>query len=48
MTLSTLIIGLVFVVLLAGASYKSYKSAKNNSCPGCSGGCSVEKQKNCH
>jgi anaerobic selenocysteine-containing dehydrogenase len=45
--LPTLIIGVIFfgIVILAGV--KSYKSMKNNSCPGCSGGCSVQERKSC-
>ena len=45
--LATIIIGAAFFAILLIAGVKSYKSMKNNSCPGCSGGCSVEEKKSC-
>ncbi len=42
------VIGALFLGVLFIAARKSYRSMKNNSCPGCSGGCSEEKKKQCH
>lgn len=45
--LPTLIVGVIFFGIIALSTYKSIKSMKNNKCPGCSGGCSEQTQKNC-
>lgn len=45
--METFIVGLLFFIGVAIAAWKTIKSLRNNSCPGCSGGCSVEKRKNC-
>lgn len=46
--MGTIIVGVVFVAIIGLAAGKSYKSMKNNSCPGCSGGCSEQMKKNCN
>lgn len=43
---ANIIVGLVFFTIVGLGAVKSYKSMKNNSCPGCSGGCS-EQSKSC-
>ncbi|WHH58736.1 FeoB-associated Cys-rich membrane protein [Petroclostridium sp. X23] len=45
--LPTIIVGTIFFALIGFGAYKSIKSMKNNSCPGCSGGCSEQTKKNC-
>jgi len=45
--LPTIIIGVVFFGIIGFGAYKSVKSMKNNSCPGCSGGCSVQEKEKC-
>ncbi|MBN2222606.1 MAG: FeoB-associated Cys-rich membrane protein [Vallitaleaceae bacterium] len=44
----TLIVGILFFGFVGWGAYKSHKSMKNNSCPGCSGGCSVAQKSQCH
>lgn len=44
---ATIVVGLVFFIVIALGAFYSLKKMKNNSCPGCSGGCSVEQQKSC-
>jgi hypothetical protein len=44
----TIIVGTIFFGVIALAAYKSRQSMKNNSCPGCSGSCSIQDKKNCH
>ncbi|MDD2533529.1 MAG: FeoB-associated Cys-rich membrane protein [Eubacteriales bacterium] len=45
--LATIITGVLFAALVAYGLYRTIVSSKNNSCAGCSGGCSVQQQKNC-
>lgn len=45
--MSTLIVGGLLVAALIWAFTRFQKSLKNNSCPGCSGGCSGNN-KSCH
>ncbi|NMB95778.1 MAG: FeoB-associated Cys-rich membrane protein [Clostridiaceae bacterium] len=45
--LPTIIIGIVFFGIIGYGVYKSVKSMRNNSCPGCSGGCSEQMRKSC-
>ncbi len=35
----TIVVGLIFLAIIAFAGIRSYKSMKQNKCPGCSGGC---------
>lgn len=44
---ATIIIGVLFFGLIGFGAYKSIKSIRSNSCPGCSCGCSEQKRKNC-
>jgi hypothetical protein len=46
--LSSIIVGAIFLAILTWAFYKSRKSMKNNSCPGCGGGCSSAEKAACH
>lgn len=43
----TLIVGLIFASIVGWSAYRSFKSIRNNSCPGCSGGCSEQTKKSC-
>ncbi|HAE41988.1 MAG TPA: FeoB-associated Cys-rich membrane protein [Clostridiales bacterium] len=43
----TIIVGSIFFSIIALAAYKSRQSIKNNSCPGCSGSCSIKEKQNC-
>ncbi|MDP3386705.1 MAG: FeoB-associated Cys-rich membrane protein [Eubacteriales bacterium] len=43
----TIIVGIIFFGIIAFAAYKSRESIKNNSCPGCSGSCTIEKKQKC-
>ncbi len=45
--LSTIIVGVIFLGIVGLGTYKSIKAMKNNSCPGCSGGCSEQTKKSC-
>ncbi len=45
--IANIIIGVIFFGIVAFAAYKSIKSMRNNSCPGCSCGCSEEKRRSC-
>ncbi|NLK71815.1 MAG: FeoB-associated Cys-rich membrane protein [Clostridiales bacterium] len=45
--LPTILVGVIFFIIIGLGVYKSVKSMKNNSCPGCSGGCSEQMRKNC-
>ena len=42
------IVGLIFAALVIFGAYRFIKSSRNNTCPGCSGGCSVEERKRCN
>lgn len=44
---ATIVVGLTFFIVIALGLVYSLKKMKNNSCPGCSGGCSVERHKSC-
>ncbi|SCP99086.1 FeoB-associated Cys-rich membrane protein [Anaerobium acetethylicum] len=43
----TIIVGVLFFAAIGFGAYKSIKSMRNNSCPGCSGGCSAQQRKSC-
>ncbi len=45
--MANIIIGVLFFALVGYGAYKSIKSIRNNSCPGCSGGCTEQKCKGC-
>ncbi|MFZ7132220.1 MAG: FeoB-associated Cys-rich membrane protein [Eubacteriales bacterium] len=45
--LPTIIVGVIFFSIVSFGLYKSVKSMKNNSCPGCSCGCSEQAKKSC-
>lgn len=45
--LPTIIVGILFFSIVGFGLYKTIKSMKNNSCPGCSCNCSKEDKKNC-
>lgn len=45
--LPTIIVGIIFFGIVAFGLYKTIKSMKNNSCPGCSCGCSEQTKKSC-
>lgn len=44
---ATVVVGVLFFSLVAYGAYLSLKSIRNNTCPGCSGSCSVEQRSNC-
>ncbi len=44
---ATIIVGGIFFGLVGLGALKSYKSMRNNKCPGCSGGCSEQTKKSC-
>lgn len=44
---ANIVVGLIFFIIVALGAMHSLRKMKNNSCPGCSGGCSVERQKSC-
>ncbi|MDD3841083.1 MAG: FeoB-associated Cys-rich membrane protein [Clostridia bacterium] len=46
--LATIIIAVIFFGIIAYGIYKSIKSMRNNSCPGCSMGCSEQMRKSCN
>lgn len=43
----TIIVGVIFLGIFGLGVYKSVKSIRNNSCPGCSCGCSAQEKKKC-
>lgn len=43
----TIIVGIIFFGIIAFAAYKSRQSMKNNSCPGCSGSCTIQEKQKC-
>ncbi|MFZ5351859.1 MAG: FeoB-associated Cys-rich membrane protein [Bacillota bacterium] len=45
--LANIIVGAIFLGIIVFGVYKSIKSMKNNTCPGCAGGCSKEKRSSC-
>ena len=45
---STIMVGIIFFGLIGWGIIKSVRSMRNNSCPGCSGACTVEKKSQCH
>lgn len=45
--LADLIVGLIVASLVIYGAYRFYKSARNNTCAGCSGGCSIEERSHC-
>lgn len=45
--LPTIIVGIIFFAIVGFGTYKSLKSIRNNSCPGCSGGCSEQTKQKC-
>ncbi|HHV95944.1 MAG TPA: FeoB-associated Cys-rich membrane protein [Clostridiaceae bacterium] len=45
--LGNIIIGIIFFGLVGYGIYKSVKSMRSNSCPGCSGACSEQMKKSC-
>jgi anaerobic selenocysteine-containing dehydrogenase len=42
-----IIVGILFFAVIAYGAMKSYKSMRSNTCPGCSGGCSMQERKSC-
>lgn len=42
-----LVVGGIFVVIIGVAAYKTIKSMRSNTCPGCSGGCSAKQKAKC-
>lgn len=44
---ATIVVGLIFFIVIALGAFYSITKMKNNSCPGCSGGCSVKEGKSC-
>ncbi|AHM57811.1 hypothetical protein EAL2_808p03060 (plasmid) [Peptoclostridium acidaminophilum DSM 3953] len=38
--MANIIVGGIFFAIVGYGAYKSISSMKNNTCPGCSGGCS--------
>lgn len=38
----SIIVGTIFFGIIGFSAYKSFKSIRNNKCPGCSGGCSEQ------
>lgn len=44
---ANIVVGLIFFIIVALGAMHSLRKMKNNSCPGCSGGCTVERQKSC-
>ncbi len=45
--LADIIIGLIVAALVVLGTYRFFKSAKSNTCSGCSGGCSSEERSRC-
>ncbi|NLK87729.1 MAG: FeoB-associated Cys-rich membrane protein [Clostridiaceae bacterium] len=45
--MANIIIGIVFFGIVAFAAYKTIKSMRSNSCPGCACGCSDEQRRSC-
>ncbi|OHW61992.1 hypothetical protein EUAN_14400 [Andreesenia angusta] len=45
--MASVVIGAVFFGIVGYGAYRSVNSMKNNSCPGCSGGCSEQQRKDC-
>ncbi|NCC75908.1 MAG: FeoB-associated Cys-rich membrane protein [Clostridia bacterium] len=45
--LADIIVGLIVAALVVLGAYRFFKSAKNNTCAGCSGGCSLEERSRC-
>jgi|GEM_PF-1039473 len=43
----TIIIGLIFFAIVGFGAFKSLKSIRNNTCIGCSGGCSAHQRSVC-
>ncbi|MBK5246590.1 MAG: FeoB-associated Cys-rich membrane protein [Peptostreptococcaceae bacterium] len=44
---STIIVGILFAAIILYGAIKSFKNIRNNSCPGCSGGCSQSQRNSC-
>ncbi|MPW25566.1 FeoB-associated Cys-rich membrane protein [Alkalibaculum sp. M08DMB] len=45
--LPTIIVGVIFFGIVGIGIYKSIKAMRNNSCPGCSGGCTEQAKNSC-
>lgn len=44
---ATIVVGIIFFIVIVLGAFYSFMKMKNNSCPGCSGGCSVDQRKSC-
>ncbi len=42
-----ILVGMLFAALVVFGAYRFIKSARNNTCPGCSGGCSAKERARC-
>jgi anaerobic selenocysteine-containing dehydrogenase len=45
--IANIVTGVIFAALIGYGLYRWIKSARNNSCPGCSGSCSIEQRRQC-
>jgi len=44
---ATIIVGILFSIVILFGAIKSFKNIRNNTCPGCSGGCSAVQRSQC-
>lgn len=44
---ANIIVGILFAAVILFGALKSFKSIRNNTCPGCSGGCSAGQRSAC-